>query len=508
MRKWINSAFRWYYKQRYKGIQRFMRYPHQTQYRLLQQFIDFTKHTEWGKKHHFRSIKNAEDFASQVPIQDYDSLKPYIDRMMYGEKDILWSGAVRWFAKSSGTTSARSKFIPVTSQNLKKCHIRGTWDTMAMFYHNRPDARQFELKSMVMGGSLSQFEPYPSTLYGDVSAIMTYNMPVVGRPFFAPDIKTALLDDWEVKLEKLAQAGANDPNIVMIGGVPTWTIVLFRRILEITGKSNMLEVWPHFQAYIHGGVSFTPYKQQFETFLPSQDITYQEIYNASEGYFAAQDDFGRDDMLLLLNNGIYYEFLPMEEWHKEHPRAIPLEAVEIGKNYALVITTNSGLWRYTPGDTIMFTSILPYRIKVTGRTKQFVNAFGEEVIVENTDRALERTCQATQAIVMEYTVAPIYFKGSGKGGHEWIIEFEQQPDDINEFRRLLDLNLQQINSDYEAKRSKNIALEQLRLKVAPPGTFLEWMRARGKLGGQNKVPRLANHRQYVEELLDFLGNKV
>ena len=485
-----------------------MRYPHQTQYRLLHQFIDFTKHTEWGKKHHFRSIKNADDFARQVPIQDYDSLKPYIDRMMHGEKDILWSGAVRWFAKSSGTTSARSKFIPVTSHNLKKCHIRGTWDTMAMFYHNRPDARQFELKSMIMGGSLSQFEPHPSTLYGDVSAIMTYNMPVVGRPFFAPDIKTALLDDWEVKLEKLAQAGAHDPNIVMIGGVPTWTIVLFRRILEITGKSNMLEVWPHFQAYIHGGVSFTPYKQQFETFLPSEDITYQEIYNASEGYFAAQDAFDRDDMLLLLNNGIYYEFLPMEEWHKEHPRAIPLEEVEMGKNYALVITTNSGLWRYTPGDTIMFTSILPYRIKVTGRTKQFVNAFGEEVIVENTDRALERTCKVTRAIVMEYTVAPIYFEGSGKGGHEWIIEFEQQPDDINEFRRLLDLNLQQINSDYEAKRSKNIALEQLRLKVAPPGSFLEWMRSRGKLGGQNKVPRLANHRQYVEELLDFLGNKV
>jgi hypothetical protein len=508
MRKWINSAFKWYYKQRYKSIQRFVKYPHQIQQRLLRQFIDFTKHTEWGKQHGYRSIKSAEAYANNVPLQDYESLKPYIERMMMGEKDILWSGQVSWFAKSSGTTSAKSKFIPVTSHNLKKCHIRGTWDTMALMYHNRPDARQFECKSMIMGGSLNQYEPYPKTTYGDVSAIMTYNMPLVGRPFFAPDIKTALLDDWEVKLEKLAQAGANEPNIVTIGGVPTWTIVLFRRILEITGKSNILEVWPHFQAYIHGGVSFKPYRKQFEAFLPSDKISYQEIYNASEGYFAAQDRLGSDDMLLLLNNGIYYEFVEMDEWHNPLPNAVPLEAVETGKQYALVITTNSGLWRYMPGDTVTFTSTNPYRIKVTGRTKQFVNAFGEEVIVENTDQALERTCQQTSAIVLEYTVAPIYFEGSGKGGHEWIVEFERPPVDMNEFIRLLDLNLQRINSDYEAKRSKNIALKQLQLQTVPSGTFLNWMRHRGKFGGQNKVPRLANHRKYVEEILDFLGNTV
>jgi hypothetical protein len=508
MRKWINRAFKWYYLQRYKSIQRFMQRPHEVQRRLLHQFIDFTKHTEWGRSYGYRSIKNPEQFAKRVPIQDYEQLKPYIERMMLGEKDVLWSGQVSWFAKSSGTTSARSKYIPVTSQNLKKCHIRGTWDTMALYYHNRPDARQFELKSMIMGGSLHTYDQYPRTTIGDVSAIMTHNMPFVGRPFFAPDIKTALLSDWEEKLEKLAIAGANEPNIVMIGGVPTWTIVLFRRILELTGKSNMLEVWPHFQAYVHGGVSFTPYRKQFQAFLPSEKISYQEIYNASEGYFAAQDDFNRDDMLLLLNNGIYYEFLPMSEWEKDDPQAIPLEAVERGRQYALVITTNSGLWRYTPGDTVTFTSTNPYRIKITGRTKQFVNAFGEEVIVENTDQALAHTCQQTGAIVLEYTVAPVYFEGADKGGHEWVIEFEQPPKDMSEFNRLLDLNLQKINSDYQAKRAKSLALKQLRLNHVPQGTFVDWMRSRGKYGGQNKVPRLANHRQYVDEILDFLGNKV
>jgi hypothetical protein len=485
-----------------------MQRPHEVQRRLLHQFIDFTKHTEWGRSYGYRSIKNPEQFAKRVPIQDYEQLKPYIERMMLGEKDVLWSGQVSWFAKSSGTTSARSKYIPVTSQNLKKCHIRGTWDTMALYYHNRPDARQFELKSMIMGGSLHTYDQYPRTTIGDVSAIMTHNMPFVGRPFFAPDIKTALLSDWEEKLEKLAIAGANEPNIVMIGGVPTWTIVLFRRILELTGKSNMLEVWPHFQAYVHGGVSFTPYRKQFQAFLPSEKISYQEIYNASEGYFAAQDDFNRDDMLLLLNNGIYYEFLPMSEWEKDDPQAIPLEAVERGRQYALVITTNSGLWRYTPGDTVTFTSTNPYRIKITGRTKQFVNAFGEEVIVENTDQALAHTCQQTGAIVLEYTVAPVYFEGADKGGHEWVIEFEQPPKDMSEFNRLLDLNLQKINSDYQAKRAKSLALKQLRLNHVPQGTFVDWMRSRGKYGGQNKVPRLANHRQYVDEILDFLGNKV
>ena len=508
MRKWINRAFKWYYKQRYNSLQHFMQRPREVQESLLKHLLESTKHTEWGRRYGYRSIRTPAQFAERVPISDYDSLKPYIARMMKGEKDVLWSGAVRWFSKSSGTTSDRSKFIPVTSQNLKKCHIRGTWDTMSMFYHNRPDARQFECKSMIMGGSLHHYKPYPKTMYGDVSAIMIQNMPAVGKPFFVPDFKTALLDNWEEKLEKLARAGANEPDMVMIGGVPTWTVVLLRRILEITGKDNMLEVWPHFQGYVHGGVSFSPYRKQFEAFFPSDEVSYQEIYNASEGYFAAQDDFQRDDMLLLLNNGVYYEFLPMDEWNNPNAKAIPLAEVETGKNYALVISTNAGLWRYTPGDTVMFTSTRPYRIKVTGRTKQFVNAFGEEVMVENTDKALAIACERTGAVVSEYTVAPIYFEGNKNGGHQWLVEFERSPGDQEAFTRLLDLALQQVNSDYEAKRSKSLALKQLQLHELPPGTFYDWMRSRGKFGGQHKVPRLANHREYVEEILDFLGNKV
>lgn len=504
LRKSINKAFRWYYTQRYEGIRHFMEHPHEVQRAWLKQLIQANRHTEWGRKYDFRSIDKPEVFAERIPIQDYESLKPYIRRMMHGQKDVLWSGQVSWYSKSAGTTNDKSKFIPVTNTNLKKCHFRGSWDTMALFYHNRPDARQFECKSIVMGGSLEHFKPYSKTVIGDISAIMIQWMPIVGRPFYFPDNKTALLADWEEKMECLAQIGSREKQIVMIGGVPTWTVVLFRRILEITGRKNMLEVWPDFQGYIHGGVSFTPYRKQFEDFFPSEKVSYQEIYNASEGYFAIQDDFGTDDMLLLLNNGVYFEFLPLKEWGRDYPKAIPLSEVEAGENYALVISTNSGLWRYVPGDTIMFTSTYPYKIKVTGRTKQFVNAFGEEVMVENTDKALAETCKQMDVIVIEYTVAPIYFEGSGKGGHEWLVEFEKKPSDLESFNKLLDSNLQRINSDYEAKRFKSMALERLRLHPLPSGTFHNWLRSKGKFGGQNKVPRLANDRKVVDEILDFL----
>lgn len=505
MRKLINAAFKQYHKLRYRSLKRFMDQPHKVQRRLLKQLIEASRHTEWGRTFNYRSIRNHEDFAKNVPIQDYESLKPYIQRMMHGEKDVLWTGQVNWFSKSSGTTSDKSKFIPVTRQNLKHCHIRGSWDTMTLTYHNLPNARQFECKSMIMGGSLERFEPYPKTMFGDVSAIMIQNMPLVGRPFYIPDIEVALLANWEEKLEKLAKAAINEPKVVMIGGVPTWTVVLFRRMLEMTGKKNMLEIWPDFQVYIHGGVSFTPYRKQFEEFFPGDQVAYQEIYNASEGFFAIQDELSRDDMLLLLNNGVYYEFLPMSEWHKENPEAVPLSEVQLGKNYAIVISTNSGLWRYVPGDTVIFTSEYPYRIKITGRTKQYVNAFGEEVMVDNTDKALAKTCQTLNATVADYTVAPIYLDETGKGGHEWLVEFEKAPQDMKAFAKLLDQNLQKINSDYEAKRFKSMALEQLRLHPLPEGAFHDWLRSKGKFGGQHKVPRLANDRKYVEEILDFLG---
>ncbi len=509
MRKWINQGFRWYLEQRYKGIEHFMKKPHEVQQRWLTHLLHTARQTEWGRRYDYASIQSPAQYARRVPIQDYESLKPYIERMMYGEKDVLWGGQVRWFSKSSGTTSDKSKYIPVSSHNLKKCHVRSSWDTVTLFYHARPDARIFTQKVVLMGGSLAPFPPYPKTMVGDVSAIMMKHMPYVSWPFVTPDFKTGLMADFETKLERMAQIVSQE-DVIMIGGVPTWTVVLFRRILEITGKQHMLEVWPNFQVYTHGGVSFAPYRRQFEQFFPSGQVDYQEIYNASEGYFAIQNDMSEEGMLLLLNNGIYYEFMPMEEWDKEYPRTVPLWEVERDRNYAIVISTNSGLWRYTPGDTVMFTSTGPYKIKVTGRTKQFVNAFGEEVMVENTEKALAETCRQLDATVAEYTVAPIYFEGgkSGKGGHEWLVEFEQAPADLDAFAEQLDRNLQRVNSDYEAKRFRSMALERLRIRPLPNGTFLDWMRARGKLGGQNKVPRLANHRRYVEEILDFLEEKV
>jgi hypothetical protein len=505
MAQWINKAFRLYLRLRYRQIERFMQFPHETQQNLWRQLILLARQTEWGKRHDFRSIRTPEDFARRVPVQDYETLKPFINRMMHGERDVLWPGRVRQFSKSSGTTSDKSKFIPVPGINLRQCHIMGGHDAMALFYQRQPDARIFEGKTMIMGGSLERFQPFPATMYGDVSAIMIDNTPFVAKPFLFPDVRTLMLPSWEEKLDRLVQAAIREPRMVMIGGVPTWTVVLLRRILEMTGKSDLLELWPDFQLYVHGGVSFSPYRSQFEAFFPSGQVQYQEVYNASEGYFGVQDTSDREaGMLLLLQNGIYYEFLPSEEWEQEHPRAVPLWEVEAGKHYALVISTNAGLWRYLPGDTVMFTSLRPYRIRVTGRTKQFVNAFGEEVMVDNTDKALAETCAATGAGVAEYTVAPMFMTGTRKGGHEWLIEFERPPQDIEQFNTLLDANLQRINSDYEAKRFRNIALQRLLLHAVPPGTFHRWMHKRGKLGGQHKVPRLANHRQYIDEILDLL----
>jgi hypothetical protein len=508
MKKWVNKVFREIYKYRIKHIREYMQHPTVQQQEVLNNILESATGTEWGKKHDFKNIKTPKDFAAAVPIQNYESLQPYIDRMMRGEENVLWQGRVKYFSKSSGTTSGRSKFIPVSPENLKECHIKGTWDSMTFFYNQREDARQFECKSLLMGGSLSRFEAYPDTIIGDVSAIMIEQMPMVARPFFTPDFETALLPNFEEKIEKIAQITAKEKEMVMIGGVPTWTLVLFRRILEITGASNMLEVWPDLQVYIHGGVSFGPHRKQFEKMLPGNQVEYQEIYNASEGFFAVQDRLDGEGMLLLLDNGVYYEFLPQSEWGKDNPVAVPLEAVELGKVYAMVITTNAGLWRYTPGDTVEFTTKYPFRIKIKGRMTQFVNAFGEEVILANTDTAIAQTCTETNAMVSEYMVAPIYFKEGDKGGHEWLIEFEKQPRNLRQFNELLDKNLQKINSDYEAKRYKSMALEQLRMHPVPAGTFHEWLRSKGRFGGQNKVPRLSNDRKYIEEVLDFLEERI
>ena len=350
--------------------------------------IKSAQFTEWGRKFDYKSIRSEEDFANRVPIQDYESLKPFIERMMFGEKDVLWHGETRWFSKSSGTTSAKSKYIPVSNQNLQQCHIKGTWDTMSIIYNQLPNAKQFQLKTLLMGGALETVEGNPRAQFGDVSAIMIQHMPQIARPFFTPDFTTALHPNFEEKLDIMTKMLSEEKDMVMIGGVPTWLIVLFRKILEHTGKQNMLEIWPNLQVYTHGGVSFEPYREQFKNFFPSDEINYFEIYNASEGFFAMQHDIYDKDMLLLMDSGVYYEFLPQSEWYKEDKKALPLKDVVVGENYAMVISTSSGLWRYITGDTIIFTSTYPYKIKITGRINQFVNAFGEEVIVENTIEAL------------------------------------------------------------------------------------------------------------------------
>jgi hypothetical protein len=439
-----------------------------------------------------------------VPLSEYDDLEPYIKRMMDGAYNILWPGFVNWYAKSSGTTSKKSKFIPVPKENLRRNHIKGSWDVVTLLYKDIANAQMFENKNLVMGGSLSNYEHNPMTTYGDISAIMLYNMPIIGRPFYTPDFRTALMHNWDEKIDRMVETCSKE-RISMFGGVPSWTIVLFRKILEATGKSNMLEVWPDVQAYVHGGVGFDPYREQFKQFIPKDDFTYLEVYNASEGYFAIQDDLQTRDMLLLLDNGVYFEFLPMSEYGTSNPITVGLQDVELDLNYAMVVSTNAGLWRYIIGDTIKFTNLKPYKIQITGRTKHFINAFGEEVMVSNTDRALAVTCEKFNLETRDYTVAPVYFSEGAKARHEWLIEFEKNPPDLEAFRIALDKNLQSVNSDYEAKRYKSMALENLSVEVLPKYTFYKWMERRGKLGGQNKVPRLSNDRKYVDDILNFIS---
>ena len=480
-----------------------MKHPHKVQKRKFEYLIGKAANTEWGQKYNYSSINKPEEFRKQVPISEYEDIEKYIIRMMDGAYNVLWPGFVNWYAKSSGTTNSKSKFIPVPKENLRRCHIKGSWDVVTMLYNGRSDSRIFEKKNLVMGGSLTNYENNPMTTYGDISAIMLYNMPIVGRPFYTPDFRTALMHNWDEKIDRMVELCTREP-VTMFGGVPSWTIVLFRKILEATGKDNILEVWPDVMVYVHGGVGFEPYRSQFESFIPSDDFTFMEVYNASEGYFAIQNDFQSNDMLLLLDNGIYYEFLPMSEYGKENARAIGLEEVELGQNYAMVISTNAGLWRYMIGDTVEFTSISPFKIKITGRTKHFINAFGEEVMVSNTDQALAKTCNEFSVKARDYTVAPVFFKGKSKARHQWLIEFEHDPHDIKSFREKLDKNLQALNSDYEAKRFKNMALENLTIDILPKFTFYKWMERRGKIGGQHKVPRLSNDRKYVDDILNFI----
>jgi len=477
--------------------------PIATQREVLQDLVTHAQYTEIGRKYGLTKLFSIVEFKNSVPIHEYEDIQPYIDRLLSEEQNLLWNTPVNWFAKSSGTTNSKSKFIPITKESLEDCHFQGAKDVLSLYYNIKPDSDLLTGKGLVIGGSHQISVVNENIQFGDLSAVLLQNTPYWGQWLRTPELSIALLDEWEEKIEKLAHSTIKE-NVTSISGVPTWTLVLLKRILEITGKKSICEVWPNLELYIHGGVSFVPYKEQFNQVI-GKPINYLEIYNASEGFFAAQDDLNIDGMLLFLNHGIFYEFMPVEEYGKQHPETIGLSKVEIGKNYAPVITTNGGLWRYMTGDTIQFTHLNPFRIKVSGRLKHYINAFGEELMVDNADKAIAIACNKTNSIVNDYTAAPKYFDSISNGAHEWLIEFEKQPQNISEFCYELDCALKSLNSDYEAKRHKDIALQMPIVKALPQGIFNKWLSKKDKIGGQHKVPRLSNNRTYIEEILSILS---
>jgi hypothetical protein len=482
-------------------IESWMNNPVAAQREVLQDIVTTAQYTQFGHQYQFSGLFSIRDFKNTVPVHEYDDLKPYIERMMNGEENVLWPTPVTWFAKSSGTTSDKSKFIPVSEESLKDGHYKASKDVLTIYYNNFPSSNLLTGKGLVIGGSHTIHHYNEEVHYGDLSAVLMQNAPFWSNWIRTPDLSIALMDEWENKIEKLAESTIRE-NVTSISGVPTWTLVLLRRILEITGKKTIGEVWPNLELYLHGGVSFVPYQEQFEVII-GKPISYLEMYNASEGFFAAQDTPTEEGMLLFADHGIFYEFMPVEEYGKKFPHTIGLNKVELNKNYAVVISTNGGLWRYIVGDTVQFTSLQPHRVKVTGRLKHFINAFGEELIVDNADKAIALACEQTGAVVNEYSAAPIYFSHDSTGAHEWLIEFEKEPSGLNDFVYELDTALKNLNSDYEAKRHKNIALRLPFVHPVPKSTFHKWLHSKGKLGGQHKVPRLSNNRNYIEEILQY-----
>ncbi len=493
-------------KKRIHQIELFMKYPHDVQDELFKKLIQQAKHTEFGMAHDFSSINSYEKYADRVKINTYEEFFPHIQRLMRGEQNVLWPSEIKWFSKSSGTTNSRSKFIPVSAESLEDCHFKGGKDLLSIYVNNFPDTNIFDGKGLAVGGSLqiNEFDPTASSYYGDVSAVLMHNLPHWAQFIRTPSLETALMGDWEEKIEKLALETA-DEDVRHIAGVPTWTVLLIQRIMELKGKP-IKEIWPDLEVFFHGAVAFSPYRNLFDSLIPDASMRYWETYNASEGFFGIQDRNGSEELLLMLDYGVFYEFIPIEEIEKENPKAVSLGGVELHKNYAMVISTNAGLWRYNIGDTIKFTSLSPYRIKITGRTKHFLNAFGEEVIIENAEDAISYACTKTDSIIDNFTAAPIYLKENIQGGHEWIIEFKKQPANLSDFIEILDNRLRDINSDYDSKRAHNLALVKPTVHAAPEGTFYKWMKSKGKLGGQNKVPRLSNSREFVEEILALMAN--
>ena len=490
-------------KKRIHQIELFMKYPHEVQNEWLKKLIYSAKDTEWGVKHEYKSITKLEQFIDRVPLNDYNSLKPYIDRLMAGEQNILWDGDIKWFAKSSGTTSDKSKFIPVSEESLIECHFKGGKDMLSIYCNNYPETMIFNGRGLALGGSHRINEINNESYYGDLSAIIIENLPFWAEFIRVPNKTIALMDEWEGKIEKMAMATI-DHNVTNLSGVPSWTLLLLKKILEITGKTNIQEVWPQLETYFHGGVSFSPYRDQFNKILPTK-MNFLETYNATEGFFGIQDTPSTDELLLMLDYGIYYEFLPMDQFDTDSPITLSLDQVETNVNYAIVISTNSGLWRYIIGDTVKFTSLNPFRIKITGRTKNFINAFGEELIIDNALNALAIACEKSGAIVNEFTAAPVYLNDNNSASHEWLIEFENMPESIEYFTEILDNALKSINSDYEAKRYHNLILKSPIVNSVPDGTFYKWLKLKGRLGGQHKIPRLSNTREYIDDILNMIN---
>ena len=489
-----------YFQTRRRELERYINEGEEMQHEILQYLVKRGKDTEYGRKYLFSTIKNYNDFAQNIPLNTYEELKGYIDRMRHGERNILWPGQVKWYAKSSGTTNDKSKFIPITHEGLQNVHYQGGKDVLAYYLSNNPDSKLFSGKGLILGGSHSPNYNLSNSLVGDLSAILIENINLLANLVRVPSKEVALLSDFEVKRDKIAREVLSQ-NVTNISGVPSWMLSVLVRVMELSGKKHLQEVWPNLEVFFHGGIAFTPYREQYEQLITKQDMHYMETYNASEGFFGIQDDPNDKSMLLTLDYGVYYEFLPMDEFENEKPNIVPLEGVEVGRNYAMIISTVCGLWRYEIGDTIQFTSVRPYKFVITGRTKYFINAFGEELIMDNAEKGIEAACKATGAQISDYTAAPIFMDSNAKCRHQWLIEFTKMPDSISDFERILDSKLQEINSDYEAKRFHDVTLQQLEVVVARKDLFNDWLKSKGKLGGQHKIPRLSNSRKNIDEML-------
>ena len=492
-------------QRRLASIARFRDQPHAAQQQVLRTLLATARGTEWGRAHGFGEAPSAAEFARRLPVQTYEQLYPTLERVLRGEADVLWPGRPQWFAKSSGTTNARSKYIPVTRESLHECHYRAGRDMTALATYLYPENKVLGGKTLSLGGTHAPnpFRPAePASRVGDVSAVIMQNLPGWAEFIRTPPLELALLDEWEDKIERIARH-VRHVDVTVLAGVPTWIIVLLRRVVALAGAADITDVWPNLSLFLHGAVAFGPYRALFRQLIPKARMHYLEIYNASEGYFALQDQPDAEDLLLLLDHGIYYEFIPADQFEAADPRTLTLAEVETGRNYALVVSTNAGLWRYKIGDTVRFTSLAPYRIRITGRTKHFLNAFGEEVVIENAEAALAAACQATGAALRDFTAAPVYFAAAGasRGGHQWLVEFVVPPAEPARFAAVLDHTLRRLNSDYDAKRHRDLALLPPQVIIAPAGTFEQWLARRGQLGGQHKVPRLSNSREVVDEIL-------